>query len=344
MNRFRWTSSYGSGNDPLARGGSNPSYMAWHATGGPGNGPYISIFHKAVGPNVGSNGSEYKWCRPFSPLDAASTGRGAADPAYGNQIPLQTFTPTDQGDQTVSYGNRLRSGYYGKPEYQAAGVYFGNPLYPQVSKIFDGYDFYIQLRVKADPARMTLGSPVNGKLFFLTNTTNVTYCNQEIVTVSAYPKPNGTPNQPNRHTMYEGQFGYLHDIGTGPTENIGGAEWAYSGGWDTLLYHITPGTANVSGSEGVLGGGAGSLVRDTRVELWAAHEGETGYTKIWDTSYRAVYENQEQYTPGHLKYGWNAITLANYQNVDLGESIAASFYQNFAQVIFSKQFIPCPQV
>jgi hypothetical protein len=143
--------------------------------------------------------------------------------------------------------------------------------------------------------------------------------------------------------MYEGQFGYLHDIGTGPTENVGGANWAYSGGWDTLLYHFTPGTANVSGSEGTPGGGAGSLVKDTRMEVWAAHEGATSYTKIWDTSYRAVYENQAQYSPGHIKYGWNALTLANYQNVDLGDAIAEAFYQNFAEVIFSKNFINCPQ-
>jgi len=351
MNRFRWTNGVGSGNNPNGDLGAAPSYMAWHATGGPNNGPYMSIFHEARAPyNQGGSGSENKFCRPFSPMDGTSNGRGIADPAAGGTLPLQSFSPTPGGDQTVTYGNRLRSGYYGKPEYQAAGVYYGNPSYPQVYKDFDGHDFYIQLRVKMDPTRMTTGNVVNGKFFFLTNTTTVTMCNQEVVTVGAYPTPTspvGGPYQNNVHQMYEGGFGYLDNSngsvadGTDPNRiwnprsNNNGPSWAYSGGWDTLLYHVTPGTANADSS---------GTIKDTRIEVWAAHEGVTTYTKIWDTKYRAFFENPQQYSPGHLKYGWNALTLANYHNVDMGERLVTSVTHGFAQIIFSKSMIPCPLV
>jgi len=329
VDQFRWAASYGSGNDPLARA-PFASNLSWQPAGGADGGPYLRLFRPA-GAGVADG---YVWWRQFSPLTGASNGRGVDDPGAGGSIPLQTFTPTDGGDQTNRWAEtQARPGYYGKAGYEAAGNY-GNPTYPQYASIFDGNEFYLQVRVKTQADRMTVGNVVNGKLLNFCTTWG-THPNQELVTVSAYPLPSsplGGPYQGNVHNMYEGAFtGYIGQgsNATGPIMNPTGPKWAYSGGWDTLLYHIKPGSQNPSNPP---------FTYDTTIEVWAAHPGETSYTQIWQVGFRAIYDDTEQFGR-YRKYAWNAFLCWIYQN---WENNVTDIVQCYDQVIFSKAFIACP--
>jgi hypothetical protein len=107
--------------------------------------------------------------------------------------------------------------------------------------------------------------------------------------------------------------------------------WAYSGGWDTLLYHITPGPLGPNSSPPNWFEGPSVC----SIQTWAAHEGVTSYTKIRDQTY------QLQGWDALGKEGYQAIYLATYSN-NLNQPLG--FTSRFAQIVFSKQFIPCPQV
>jgi len=294
------------GNDPLAKGSPYASNTAWVASGGADGGGYMRLYRP-----TGTVGDGTYWWRPFSPLTGASNGRGQNDPGAGGTLPLQTYTATDGGSALYNYMDRARPGWYGHADYHNTGA-------------FDGTDFWVQVRVKIDPRRTKAGNVVNGKLLNF-STTRLSYTNQEIVTVSAYPTPAGE-GTPNIHAMYDGTYGYLRDKGVG-TKNP--TNWAYSFGWDTLLYHVTPGHQNTV---------TGTIVKDTRLEVWAARQGETQYTKIWDVMYDAWFDTPLEYTP-NMKNGWNAFICWIYQNGEYN----SEFFQCFDQIIFSKSMIPCPQ-
>jgi len=331
VNQFRWAGKYGSGNDPLARS-PGAGRLEWVATGGADGGGYMRLTRFA-----GPEPSSVYWWRPFSPLTSASNGRGVADPAANGTIPLQSFTPTDGGDQTTTFSTRQRSGYYGLAQYQAAGSY-GKPTYPQFYKDFDGQEFYLQVRVKVRPDRMTSGNPKQGKMINF-STTDTSYTSQELVTVSGWPMPSspvGGPYQNNIHNMYEGAFyGNLAEGSANAISRINNrvdTQWYYSNGWDTLLYHIRPGSQN---------GDNPPFTFDTLIEVWAARQGVTSYTKIWDVDFRAIYQSTEEFRR-HAKFGWNAFICWVYQG-DSATSVT-DIVQSYDQIIFSKQMIPCPAV
>ena len=122
------------------------------------------------------------------------------------------------------------------------------------------------------------------------------------------PGVNEHGNQPNS------ELGYCRfDNSGGNLKNC----WAWSGGWDTVLYHIVPGRSSNN---------------DTRIEVWAAHEGETQYTKIWDQPNANV--------PFDGVQGYNALICSAYQNA---AETSVSIYHRFDQIIFSREFIACPQ-
>jgi hypothetical protein len=70
--------------------------------------------------------------------------------------------------------------------------------------------------------------------------------------------------------------------------------------------------------------------------VYAAHPGQSAYTKIWDELWALGYEN----APDFVANGYNALICATYQNGNNN----SEFWHRYAQIIFSKQFIPCPQV
>ena len=202
---------------------------------------------------------------------------------------------------------------------------------------FQGADFWLQVRVRraempGAPPDSANYSHITGKLVWFT-TTNSSYTAQELVTYGQSASNGDAVGTRSRHNVYSGQnFNSLS--GGQPNASVALANttlnWRYSGGWDTLLYHITPGTA----------GGTGD--NRTRVEVWAVHEGETAYTKIWDVTYTQGFDGGTNSVGAPALPGWNALILAIYHNGSAFTTTAFNF--DYDQVIFSKAFIACPAI
>jgi hypothetical protein len=269
-------------------------------------------------------------------------GNGKPDDDPGAN-PLQ-WNPNLNTSETVEWN----SGWYGKTLYHGmdneCGV-IGCPT-GQPSQ-WDGTEYYFQVRSKIDPTRR-LYDFGGGKFLYFTRT-DASQSTQEIVT---WNRRDATPDDGgNYFFMY--RFGF---DGTVPledddslTERQPGSDlndfptayckweqgqtarcWSHSNGlpqsdplyntWDTYLYHIVPGF-HASG--------------DTIVQVWAAREGQTTYTKIWDQSVVNL-----QYS---AVFGHNAIIATSYLG-DGVDPIPPSYSNRYAQMIFSTQFIECPQV
>jgi hypothetical protein len=308
---YRWASSVG-GNDPGATA-ADASKMAWSSSGGPGSTfPYLSITRPA-----GTAETDTVWWRPFSAFTGATNGKGTNDPGAGGTVTPQAWIPQGNVNEFVQWNK---------------GWYTQNSSLAQ-----DGTDFYVQIRVKMDPNASAPGMNDPCKLIEL-GITQRTFTSQNLVTYlnGSYGNPalnfhrmymnyNVTPIEQDDTLGRPGQQvgGDLSNYGTGQYCNIStntGRCWAYSSGWDTLLYHIIPG--NVAGTT------------PSTIQVWAAHEGATSYTKIWDLQVLSGWQ-----APG--QEGWNQIYLATYCN---GFNQPLGFTSRYAQIIFSKQFIPCPQV
>lgn len=312
LDQFRWMNGHGGGNDPLANDDNSPQ-ATWVPTGGADGGGYVQFRRPEV--LVARSGSvpqdNLHWWRPFNPLTGASNGRGVDDPGANGAIPLSTFTPTNQGSQTARWSSteNPRGGWYGHPEDQ--------------NSFYQGHDFYLQVRVMADPRRSAPGNIEVGKFLNFTST-NAAYTNQQLVTYAGSWEGEAAVGKANIHNIYQGwNYAPLADISTGD-RNPRSAKWAYSFGWDTLLYHITPGRHGVN---------------ETGLEVWAAHAGETSYVKIWDVIYPARYDlGTDGYKVG--RPGWNSFMLWIFHN----GAAMSEFWQRYDQIIFSHAFIPCPQV
>ena len=94
--------------------------------------------------------------------------------------------------------------------------------------------------------------------------------------------------------------------------------WEYSGGWDCLMYHVIPGREGVA---------------ESVMEVYAAHPGERTFAKIWEDTYTIDF--------GAYGLGLQALYLSTYQNNQDSDS---EWVDKYDQIIFSKKFIPCPQV
>lgn len=323
VNQFRWTGGYG--NDPQAVGSATAARTSWAASGGVEGGGFLQLSRPAGTTDIA------EWWRPLSPLTGSSNGRGADDPGASGAIPVQTFNSSSRSE-TFEWAKKAKPGWYGHSSYQ--------------NSYFDGTDFYLQVRVKTDPRRMAANNFYGGKKVWLTTTSN-SYTSQELVTVGQYYYASGDgTNVPNYHYVYQGyNYAGLPDVAVPPpggtriqigsdkvgtcdpyNRNVAGC-WAYSGGWDTLLYHVTPGREGVA---------------ETRFEVWAAHEGVSSYTKIWDMIYPAHFDQGTSSSGAPFRNGWNALMLSAYSNGYAGNPLS-EFIERYDQVIFSKQFIPCPK-
>jgi hypothetical protein len=324
VNQFRWTSGYGS--DPNSSG-ADGEYVTWQSTGGADGGPYMKMEYP-----TGVHGGGL-WWRPFAALNSASTGRGNADPAANGTITTQAWPMSDSYDTPLNWGNDSgNAGWYGSATDAAA-----------TPSEYQGTDFYLQVRVKRPEA---IGAPpdgsvydqITGKSIWFTSM-NDSFNAGELVTYG-HSYGNGDVNgvQPN-HNVYSGND--FDSIGSqsGVTVTIsnidGSGEWTYSGGWDTLLYHITPGT----------NGGTGA--NRTKVEVWAQHDltmypAEAGlYEKIWDVFYPQGFSTGENSAGSDYYPGWNGLILAIYHNGSIIPS-DKQFTFSYDQVIFSKATIAAP--
>lgn len=297
---FRWTGGYAGGNDPLGKGSGAMKCFRQTADGVTG-GACLEQIRPA-----GANEASGAWWRPFSAVN--NNGRGFPDPAANGTVPVHNWNPTDGGNQTNSWGTR---GVYGHPSYAGPG--------------FDGTEFYLQMRVKMDPRRLSAGMPQVGKLTFLSHTA-ASLTAQELVTYSG-----ALFTGKNFFRVYGPGFTPLEVLDTlgRPGQQVGndlgfcdvtaspGNCWAWSGGWDTVMYHITPGRQGVA---------------ETHFVVFAAHEGETVYRKIWDQLYATNYDFDK---------GWNALITSSFQN---GFPCPSEFWHRYDQIILSRQLIPCPLV
>jgi len=296
------------------------------SSGGVDNGGFLRLTYP-LGANTGSS----YWYRPFNALTGATNGRGQNDPGANGTVAPVAFNVSDGSTTLYSWGSQPNPGWYGSPTDQAA-----NP-----SK-YQGNDFYVQVRVRRSgtpgtPPDSAQYSNITGKSVWLT-TTNSTYTAQELVTYGQSAGAGDQVGNQSRHLVYSGQNFNPLGQGNQPNETTALSNWSlnwrYSGGWDTLLYHVTPGTP----------GGTGS--NRTRFEVWAQHDltlfpAEAGqYTKIWDTTFSQSYDSGTNSVGARGLPGWNALILAIYHNGS--QFTTSSFNYDYDQVIFSKATIPAP--
>lgn len=309
VDAFRWINQYGSDPDGVAPLGDRIRRIT---TDGITGGGCMEIWRDGKNDVQG-------WWRPFSPLTGGWPGNGKDEDDPGarddRHIDARPWDPTTDSRFVT---RRHQVGYYGHPSYHA--------LHPGS---YDGAEYYLQVRVKVDPKRLKYRN--GGKLLYLTRTDR-SATPQEIVTVSGmevggrnmfsmYRTLNwrlsrdweGNGSQPG--SELRGRFGGLCNFEYGGLRQC----WAYSGGWDTLLYHIRPG---LNGNN------------DTLVQVWAAHPGDSGYTKIWDQP-NVDLPFDRDHPQGH-----NAVICSGYLNrIDTGPGV----YHRYGQLIFSLDWIPCPQ-
>jgi hypothetical protein len=313
VNAFRWTPAYGSGNDPLAVGGDLANLVRRVPDDGVAGDGCLEI----VRPPGSDDGSV--WWRPFSPIVGTGNGRGVDDPGANGTIEPQPYLATDGGNEVSTWGDR---GYYGKPNTSA----------------YDGGEYFLQVRVKMDPARIAGGNEdvEVGKLFYFTRTDR-SATDQEIVVYSGAPAqgenylrmyrsvspaldtdPPGVEvhgNQPGTELGTVGDGVCRIDDDGGRLANC----WHWPAGeWATVMWHVRPGE---SGNN------------DTLVETYVANPGETSYTKIWNQP-GVDLPFDPDFPQGH-----NALIASIYHN---GENMPQQFFHRYDQLIFSKEFIPCP--
>lgn len=299
VNAFRWSDGFSNGNDPLAVGNANSQYVQWISSGGADGGGYMQLTRSssAMDGNV--------WWRPFSPLTGVSNGRGQDDPAANGTLTVGTMVATSGGSQTVSWGvsSNPKPGWYGHSSNQ--------------NSYFDGGDYWVQIRVMADPRRTTSGNIKVGKFTSFT-TTGASNTFQELVTYGGHWDGAAGVGINNIHNVYQGwAYQPMVDVATGTPQNPNSPKWSYSFGWDTLLYHVVPGRHGVN---------------ETRYQVWAAHEGVTTYTLIWDVTYPAYYESGSNGYGSVFRPGWNAMLCWIYHN----GATMSEFWQRFDQIIFKK--------
>lgn len=312
LNAFRWMN--GVGNDPNATGPSAANARILVGEG-PGGSNCLEFIYPA-----GTSQPTTLWWRPTAPLNTGS-GKAQNDPAANGTLTVRTWNPTS----STSHTSNFTFGWYGNALYANA-----DPTH------FDGTEFYFQIRVKADPRRITGGNEASefggGKFVWFTTAEGAqSLSGGEHVTWS-YGRGGSAANQGADKNYVRV---YVHQVtGIGPFDPLDQEEpgtriqpgsdsaddWYYSNGWDTLLYHVRPGQVGVT-----------SGANASRLRIYAAHEGETSYTKIWDQEYGIdSYE---------ARNGLQAVILSAYNN---SFDFPQEFFHRYAQPIFSKEFIPCP--
>lgn len=293
----------GYGNDPADT--YRPGRCIRNTNDGITGGGCLELIHP-----VGSSGAP-GWWRPFAPLSGAGNGRGQDDPAANGTLQIDSWNPSNRGENEA-----FRRAYYAHPSYVGANGFEADR--------FNGNELWLQFRIKIDGNRYRSGTPSEGKQAFLATTQQT--LTQEIVTM----------NRVNRQAQWYTAFGSSPDTGgamgvRGGTKQPGGDYaqcgtggdcWTYADNqWVTWLYHLIPGT---DGN------------KDTLFEAFVARPGQTSYETVFSQLNTMWFSEA---TSGHPK-GYNSFQPSNYMN---GQSSSVQWFQRYDQIIFSHNFIPCPQ-
>lgn len=325
VSQFRWNAGYGTDPGDL----DQPGAVTRITTDGITGGGCLQIQLPA------NEKLRAQWWRPFSPLRSPGNGRSTDDPAARGSIPLKTWAPPQGGSV---YTASWKGGNYAHIDYHNPNV--GDGAWEEK----DGTDFWVQLRIKLDP-RFTQNPSGNlgGKLLYFSRVEQSLTAQEIVPNINRGPHSfrmyhAGSPGLDNasyrKTPIPAGQSPDAWQPGSEygnceyPDINNASECWIYPyGEWFTLLFHVIPGHENDGGSS----------YADTGVQVFAARQGETRYTKIWE---RLNYAFDFQNGPGWSN-GWNALILSNWHNSWAG---GTPLWIRYDQIIFSKEFIECPQV
>jgi hypothetical protein len=319
-----------------------------------------------AGTNIGTQSSS-GWDRPLSALKAGGNGLDHDDPAASGAVTRRVWDPT-----LSSQHYNWRTGYYGHPTHQAQ--------YPtgigQSANVWDGQEFYLQFRIKIDGTRWLPPNLGGGKLFFVHCLSN-SMCQQLVGRMD--PISARVTSQSGRGS----HFDMFTNRGVGPTDldgnlmqgvitdpqggldNIGsmqpGSKWASTctaAGWNkvcwlwpadrwvTILLYLRPGLHH-PGPYNVNGWMSDPKYKNTVVKAWIAEDGDGDYTPVYSKSdlvwiYGDGLGNYGEFNQNPP--GFNAFSPTAYQNVVDGQPPPGVTYSyRFAQVILSREWIPCPK-
>lgn len=300
-----------------------------------------------------------QWIRPFSPLTGATNGRGEDDPGADGLVTALDWNIVDN----TAYVGKWKNGVYSHKDYwdhptRGSGGGWGS----------DGDEFYIQFRVKIEGTRTTAGNP-EGKLAGILLTGNGTSHitpNQEIVFQAARNEGLASvyTNFGNRSNsiLWERQgagngasFINGNPFGVGGDRQPGGDPLScpYPGTanstncssfpmdeWVTVLVYVKAGHDGGNGDGPILYDSDGNPINpanDTTFRMWMAGANDTNYFKVYDKTDYVWSFGENDPTP----YGWSAFKPWGYMN---GVPAVEGWYHRYDEIIFSKEFIPCPQV
>jgi hypothetical protein len=300
------------------------------------------------------------WERPFSRLAAGDNGLPYDDRGANGSVRLRDEWTWTKGADNSTGASWWIGGSYAHPDYHG-----NSALNPDLtSSDFDGHDFYIQMRVKVTASRFQADNPP-GKFWFV-STMRKSNPRQELVIqslpIASWQGSGGSEGAKGSiYRMYTNNGNQFNSFLTDPQGSPSGAsmqpngkyastctignnnaacwEWP-PGEWVTILMHVIPGHQTVTRT---LADPVNDVARDTGIEVWAARMGETTYTKIWqklDYLWEFGGASTSAYREDSAGEGFNGLLLSGYMNnvpAELGWS------QMWDQVIFSKEFIPCPQ-
>ncbi len=312
VNAFRWQNGFG--NDPNSQSFLGPQCRRIITDGITGGG-CLEIERPA------GSGDPPGWWRPFAPLLAPGNGKTTDDPAANGTLVKRTWT----GLTNTQANGGFKKGYYTNPDYRIAHNYGGTNW---VLDDFDGTEFYLQFRFKVSSGRMSSSlNSGDGKYDFIATTGST--LTQELVIQSSK----------NMFLWYT-NFGSSPDtggsLGSGASRQPGGNYatcdipvlgqncWNYvADQWVTFMIHVSPGHHNV---------------KDTLLEVFAARPGQLAYETIYSLLNTINFDNGPSLF--HPR-AYNAFQPSAFCN---GLNSNTTWQQRYDQIIFSKNFIPCPQV
>jgi len=301
------------------------------------------------------------WNRPFFPIAGTSNGIGTDDPAAGGTLTLRTW---NLGNVTQINDAREGYGFYGHSDYfTITNSSFG-------PNQWDGSEFWMQFRVRisngrftkrADPtggnsAGLMINSPQGGqnniaagfeyppggKLCFVEKLGGGA---QELILISgggaqqqyfyqtyparvytgfgAHDLDDFVAPDASGHVSIEPGSPYAAICYIGGTLNSAGLCWEWpTAEWVTVLMHVIPGHQNTA---------------DTTVEYWMARAAEATYTRLFTCTTCNI--NFDLFGQPGIKPGWQNFAGNCYFN---NQPSFVGITQDYAQVIFSRQYIDVP--